>query len=149
MVDRWGSRMRSITETDLPPKAKEMQIRLREEKLRREGIANIDSGLSPSLSQGSGNNDGVMEQVKRLEEEKGKGGVKAMIEKVWMGSEGEDWKKKRDEREKQALEEGRGYGGLIVDQIWEVWNWGEKKVEQVKEEDLKALKGNDERKGGK
>jgi hypothetical protein len=35
-----------------------------------------------------------------------------------------DWKLQRDAREKEALEDGRGYGGLIVDQIWEVWNWG-------------------------
>jgi len=34
------------------------------------------------------------------------------------------WKVQRDAREKEALEDGRGYGGLIMDQIWEVWNWG-------------------------
>jgi hypothetical protein len=43
-----------------------------------------------------------------------------------------DWKALRDAREKEALEEGRGYGGLIVDQIWEVWNWGRAKGEEGK-----------------
>jgi hypothetical protein len=40
------------------------------------------------------------------------------------GREREDWKARRDAREKEALEDGKGYGGLITDQIWEVWNWG-------------------------
>lgn len=36
-----------------------------------------------------------------------------------------DWKVVREEREREALEDGgKGYGGLIMDQIWEVWNWG-------------------------
>jgi hypothetical protein len=51
-----------------------------------------------------------------------------------------DWKAQRDAREKEALEDGRGYGGLIMDQIWEVWNWGrERPVEG--EGDEKDVKG--------
>lgn len=34
------------------------------------------------------------------------------------------WKVQRDEREKKAAEEGKGYGDLIMDQIWDVWTWG-------------------------
>jgi hypothetical protein len=56
-----------------------------------------------------------------------------------MGNEGDDWKQKRDQKEKEALEEGRGYGGLIMDQIWEVWNWGRDKAEEVKEIDEKVV----------
>jgi hypothetical protein len=63
-----------------------------------------------------------------------------------MGGEGDDWKAKRDAKEKEALEEGKGYGGLIMDQIWEVWNGGKEKVEQIKEEDEKVVA---ERKGKK
>ncbi|KAL5347937.1 hypothetical protein ACLOAV_007348 [Pseudogymnoascus australis] len=36
----------------------------------------------------------------------------------------EGWKAQRDEREKKAVEEGKGYGDLIMDQIWDVWTWG-------------------------
>lgn len=36
----------------------------------------------------------------------------------------EGWKAQRDEREKKAAEEGKGYGDLIMDQIWDVWTWG-------------------------
>lgn len=38
------------------------------------------------------------------------------------------WKKERDDREKEALEEGKGYGDMISEQIWEVWNWGKDKT---------------------
>lgn len=52
------------------------------------------------------------------------GGVAALSKKLWMGSESEGWKERRVREEREALEEGRGYAGLILDQIWEVWNWG-------------------------
>lgn len=79
---------------------------------------------------------GALAEMKRREEERKERGL---LEKVWMGSEGDDWKAKRDAREKAALEEGRGYGGLIVDQIWEVINWGKDKAEEVKEIDEKVV----------
>ncbi|KAK4156306.1 exocyst complex component SEC3 [Chaetomidium leptoderma] len=44
------------------------------------------------------------------------------LERFWMGGESEGWKEKRLEEERKALEEGgKGYGGLIVDQLKEVW----------------------------
>ncbi|KAG9228051.1 hypothetical protein BJ875DRAFT_478541 [Amylocarpus encephaloides] len=48
------------------------------------------------------------------------------------------WKEERDRKEKEMLEEGKGYGDLISEQIWEVWNWGSDKTEQVKEKDKKV-----------
>lgn len=56
-----------------------------------------------------------------------KGKEKGLVGRLWMGGEEEGWKERRDREEREALEEGRGYGGLILDQIWEVWNWGEGK----------------------
>jgi hypothetical protein len=44
------------------------------------------------------------------------------------------------------LAEGRGYGGLILDQIWEVWNWGQVKAEEVKEIDEKVVQEKKEEK---
>jgi hypothetical protein len=97
----------------LPEKAKEMQARIREEKARLRG--DTPTKEDPSKD-------------------------KTILERVWMGNEKPDWKVERDRREKEALDEGRGYGGLIADQIWEVWNWGkdknkdsESKSEQVTE----------------
>ncbi|KAF1948518.1 hypothetical protein CC80DRAFT_498168 [Byssothecium circinans] len=50
--------------------------------------------------------------------------------KVWMGGEGEGWKEKRMEEERKALEEGKSYTDIIFGQIWEVWNWDEKKEDE-------------------
>ncbi|KAF2689229.1 hypothetical protein K458DRAFT_413525 [Lentithecium fluviatile CBS 122367] len=47
--------------------------------------------------------------------------------KVWMGEEEEGWKERRLKEEKRALEEGKTYTTIILDQIWEVWSWEKKK----------------------
>ncbi|MCJ1353699.1 MAG: hypothetical protein MMC33_003686 [Icmadophila ericetorum] len=54
-------------------------------------------------------------------------GVVGMAKKLWMGGEEEGWKERRSREEREALEEGKGYGDLIMDQIWEVWTWGKSK----------------------
>lgn len=99
---------------DLPAgKAEEVRERLRRERAVREGEDNRDG-----------------------EKEKG------LVGRLWMGTEDEGWKKRRLREEREALEEGRGYGGLIMDQIWEVWNWGKGKG---KEEDGKVVEDRDTR----
>lgn len=52
---------------------------------------------------------------------------KTMLHKIWMGDEKEGWKERRLEEERQALEEGKSYTSMILDQVWEVWNWDKKK----------------------
>lgn len=54
-------------------------------------------------------------------------GVVGMLEKLWMGDEKEGWKERRLEEEKKALEEGKSYTDMILEQIWDVWNWEKKK----------------------
>lgn len=39
------------------------------------------------------------------------------------------WKVRREQEIKEDLEEGKGLSDMIVDQIWEVWNWGKPKEE--------------------
>ncbi|KAE9373942.1 hypothetical protein N431DRAFT_439033 [Stipitochalara longipes BDJ] len=135
ILQRFGNRLESVSGRELPPKAREMQARLKEEKARRaDGIESVRR-KGEELAERS-----------RVEKEKKEKEDRGLLEKVWMGSEGEDWKAKRDQREKEALEEGKGYGGLIVDQIWEVWNWGREKTEEIKEKDEKVVA---ERKEGK
>lgn len=56
------------------------------------------------------------------------------------------WKRERDEREKEALEEGKGYGDMISEQIWEVWNWGKDKT-TGDTEDGKSIEQNKESEG--
>lgn len=65
---------------------------------------------------------------------------RSLPEKIWMGSETENWKEKRLREEQQALDEGKGYGDLIMDHIWEVWNWG--KPGDQKRRDEMNKKGN-------
>ena len=43
------------------------------------------------------------------------------VERFWMGGEKEGWQEKRLEEERKAIESGKGYGGLIADQVREVW----------------------------
>lgn len=121
----------------MPPKAKEMQTRLREEKLRREEAA--IGGIEDIRRKGE--ELSRLREQERVQKEKERG----LLEKVWMGNEGDDWKEQRDRREREALEEGKGYWDLIKEQIWDVWSSGEKKVEELKEVDEKVV---EERKKG-
>lgn len=52
------------------------------------------------------------------------------LQRVWMGGETEGWRERRLKEEREAIEEGKGYGGLIMDQIWDVWNWGRGKEQE-------------------
>ncbi|PYH41589.1 uncharacterized protein BP01DRAFT_262112, partial [Aspergillus saccharolyticus JOP 1030-1] len=49
---------------------------------------------------------------------------KPVLERVWMGGETEGWKERRLREEQKALDEGKGYGDLIREHIWDVWTWG-------------------------
>ena len=125
ILTRVQDRMESISAPKLPSKALEVQAKLREERAMREGL--VPKGEDVKT---------VLEEIRKKEQEKKERGL---LEKVWMGAEGNDWKEKRDQKEKEALEDGRGYGGLIVDQIWEVWNWGKDQNEEIKEIDKKVI----------
>ncbi|KAK4979536.1 hypothetical protein LTR66_010462, partial [Elasticomyces elasticus] len=96
------SRTAAESSTNLPTeRAREFQRRLREERAAREAH---DRAL------GVGN----------LEEtEKHKG----ILERVWMGDEKEGWKERRMMEEREAFEEGKSLWDIMIDQIWEVWNW--------------------------
>jgi hypothetical protein len=106
----------------------------------------------------------VQEQLRREKEEKKGGGrrlldeepaedgdddglsrkPKSAIEKglqtVWMGGEKAGWKERRLAEEQEKISQGEGYGGMIMDQIWEVWNWGKEKGEELEEKDWEALR---------
>lgn len=46
---------------------------------------------------------------------------------VGVGKQKKDWVRERDEEVKDALDVGKGLSDMIVDQIYEVWNWGKKR----------------------
>ncbi|MCJ1249016.1 hypothetical protein MMC30_006238 [Trapelia coarctata] len=95
-------------------RAREVQARLRSGREKREG----DTRGPDGRVMGAGG--------KKIEEGEEARGVAGLAKKLWMGQEDEGWKERRLREEREALAEGKGYGGLIVDQIWEVWNWDKK-----------------------
>lgn len=52
------------------------------------------------------------------------GGVVGMARRLWMGGEKEGWEKRRMEEEREGLERGVGYSGLIAERIREVFGRG-------------------------
>jgi hypothetical protein len=57
----------------------------------------------------------------------GKKKEKGLLGRLWMGDEEEGWKERRMEEERKAMAEGKSYSDMIIEQIWEVWNWDKKK----------------------
>ncbi|TGO49632.1 hypothetical protein BOTNAR_0424g00030 [Botryotinia narcissicola] len=142
MMTRIQNRVSSISTTELPEKAKETQRRIREaqEKKRMEQSGKFLGQTFKSQDEGTKGKSVLEALEKRSSGQPTSGKVQAeekegVLEKIWLGGEGKDWKEKRDQKEKEALEAGKGYGDLIMEQIWEVWNRGEKKMEEVKKID--------------
>lgn len=40
------------------------------------------------------------------------------------------WKAQREQEIKDDIDEGKGIGDMIMDQVWSVWNWGKKTEEE-------------------
>lgn len=79
--------------------------------IRGGAVAGLRSGKSTTQN---GNGDEV-------EGEGGEKGIRGIAKKLWMGDERPGWQKRRLEKEKEELESGRGYGGIIMDQVREVF----------------------------
>ncbi|KAF2122899.1 hypothetical protein BDV96DRAFT_593380 [Lophiotrema nucula] len=73
---------------------------------------------------------------------------KGIFHNLWYGNEdAANWKERRMAEERKIRDEGKGYGEVIIEQIWEVWNGGEKKSEDGTEAQSNAgnsdnVKGN-------
>lgn len=69
--------------------------------------------------------EGKEEKGKEKENEEGdRRGVRGLIRNMWMGSEREGWQARRLHHERERLEDGVGYGGLILEQVREVLGGG-------------------------
>ncbi|KAL5355849.1 hypothetical protein BJX96DRAFT_141956 [Aspergillus floccosus] len=112
IVDRLEARLASARVPDLPSqRAQEIQAQLRaarDAQIREGGI--------------------VGEELEKLKARQAQ--EKGVVERVWMGGETPGWKERRLAEEQKALEEGRGYGDLIKEHIWDVWTWGQKDQDQ-------------------
>lgn len=88
--------------------------------------AGEDSHLQPDTldEKGLGDDEDVhTQETMQDDEEEGNddGGVKGLIHKIWLGDEKAGWQKRRLEREREELENGKGYGDLIMEQVREVF----------------------------
>ncbi|KAL8939299.1 MAG: hypothetical protein Q9216_003435 [Gyalolechia sp. 2 TL-2023] len=75
-----------------------------------------------------------------IRREKEETGVAGLARKLWYGSETEDWKERRAQEERKALEEGRGYWGLMSDAVRDVFGGAVQRedVERFNEERKRA-----------
>lgn len=108
-VRRWDNTVNG----GMPEKARRTQELLRRERERKEAALPED-------------------ERRRLQEERERKEMAARgpLQKLWMGNEKDNWKEERAKKDKEALEEGKGYGDLIVDQVKEVFGGSDKKDEQ-------------------
>lgn len=118
-VRRWDNTING----GLPEKAKRTQELLRLERERREAAL-------------------PEEERRRLQEERDRKELAARgpLQRLWMGSEKETWREERARKEKEALEEGKGYGDLIVEHVKDVFGSDKKDgsdTSHVKSEDSK------------
>ncbi|RDL39760.1 uncharacterized protein BP5553_04100 [Venustampulla echinocandica] len=97
----------------------------------RDGLAGRMNTEAPTT------NTRILEELRRKKEAEEGANSRAVLENSDPRAEKPDWKKERDKREQDAFEEGKGYGDLIMDQIWEVWSWGKQAGEGVKTKDEK------------
>lgn len=118
-VRRWDNTVNG----GLPEKALRTQELLRLERERREAAL-------PEAER------------RRLQEERARKEMAARspLQRVWMGSEKDNWMEERAKKEKEALEEGKGYGDLIVEQVKEVFS-GEGKKDGEDKEDATSEEG--------
>lgn len=104
----------------LPEKAQRTQELLRLEALRREAAL-------PEAER------------RKVQEarEKREAANRGFFSSLWMGDAKEGWKEERRRKEKEALEEGKGYGDLIVEQVKEVFTTSKKEGEERQDAESK------------
>lgn len=110
MTQRFDRRWQTMFSSGLPEKAKRNQELMRLERERREA-------LLPEAERKA------LQEARQKKEEASRG----IVSRLWMGSEKEDWREERARKEKETLENGEGYGTLIMDQVKEVFSGSKKK----------------------
>jgi len=85
------------------------------------------NNVSPLIEPGSLSKDprNTKLEMQSLRSESNAAALTTELEKT--KSSREAWKTQREKEIQDELDAGKGFGDMIVDQIWEVWNWGKKK----------------------
>lgn len=116
----------------------------RAESLRKDTVGDGDSSLPTERAREFQRQMKEMKERKALSEgrpvpqkdlvpEKG-----SIVDQVYYGSEKpEGWRERRAREDQEKLAQGKGYGDIILEQIWDVWNWGKTGDEATKPEDDK------------
>ncbi|EQK98894.1 rhomboid family membrane protein [Ophiocordyceps sinensis CO18] len=110
IYSRFGSRVGSVFDTGLPEGARRTQQLLKEQRERE---------AAEKRSQAE------------AEAEKKRG----LIKDIWMGSEGEDWSRKRAEEHQKSFQEGKGMSDIIMEQIMDVWSGRNRGPEKNRNDD--------------
>lgn len=99
--------------------------------LRKETVGEDGDGTLPTARARE-----FQKQLRELREREARAGGRVLppsgeekkatiLDKVYYGSEKpEGWRERRAREDQEKLAEGKGYGDIIMEQIWEVWNWG-------------------------
>jgi hypothetical protein len=130
-----------------PTRYEMVQAQLRREKEDTQGRGHL-LDIGPNNADNVQRQEQQHQQQEQEQEDQGQWPRSAMersLEKVWMGVEKPGWKQRRLAEEQEKISRGEGYGSMIVDQIWEVWNWRREKGEQLDEKVRQVLKERDER----
>ena len=70
---------------------------------------------------------GVSKEVQQARQEMQRLPVEGKSVTEELHSQREAWKAQREKEIQDDLDVGKGFGEMITDQIWEVWNWGKGK----------------------
>ncbi|KAK4103817.1 hypothetical protein N658DRAFT_465460 [Parathielavia hyrcaniae] len=131
--ERWGALFGSSSSSSSSPRGDREKEGGLGEGTETGGDVRVGGLMGHLPTERAARNRALMEaERKRRAEAEGreyvpKSPVAGGLERWWMGGETEGWKERRLEEERRALESGKGYGGLIVDQIKEVWSGEGKK----------------------
>ncbi|EKV16162.1 Ankyrin repeats (3 copies) family protein [Penicillium digitatum] len=127
-IDARISRMQGSFSSLPSERAQEIQERLRaarDAQLRQAEQERLKAQiLSLSDKQRRAPDPGLKEEIEKLKARQAQ--EEGVMQRVWMGGESEGWKERRLREEQKALSEGKGYGDLIQEHIWDVWTWGGK-----------------------
>jgi hypothetical protein len=121
LYSRFSSRVGSAFDTSQPEGIRRTQERIREEKAARRARDEEDRRRSLGLSAAAAAAAAEGGKQNEGEESPPSPGVAGALHRTWMGGEKSGWKERRLEEERKALEEGKGYGDLIMEHIREAF----------------------------
>lgn len=105
IYQRSSERLAKLTANELPPEAQRVRAAIQAERERRAATEAHAQGIS-------------LEDFKQRKFDS----ERTLFHKMWYGKETKyNWKEERIEKERKALEEGKGYSDLIIQHFRDAW----------------------------